>query len=135
MLSIFNTELINFKTLYSLGVIFYYTLIIYVPRIEKPRVESSESVQYSVVVFIIDALSQSNFLRCLPRTKNYLDSQGGILFRGHHKVGHNSYPNVMGLLSGELGDYPQDREGVYYLDLEKQALMQTVFRTRTILRT
>ena len=99
---------------------------------DPPKFNSSLSsnTHYSVVILIIDALSQQNFLRSLPRTKTYLDDQGGILFRGHHKVGHNSYPNVMGLLSGELGGQfpPPHDTGVYYIDKERQLLMPSVYK-------
>ena len=38
---------------------------------------------------------------------SYLDNKGGLLFHGFNKVGHNSYPNVMALVSGETGGpYP-----------------------------
>ena len=46
---------------------------------------SSSEEPYSVMILIIDAMSQQNLLRSLPLTKSYLDAQGGILFTGHHK--------------------------------------------------
>ena len=60
----------------------------------------SPSPKYSVVLFIIDSLSQMSFHRLLPRTLEVAEGLGGVLFRGHHKIGENSMPNVMGLLGG-----------------------------------
>ena len=46
-------------------------------------------------------------------------------------MGHNSYPNVMALVSGETGGpYPPpapEGGGLYLLDRERQAIMQTVY--------
>ena len=84
---------------------------------------------YNVAILIIDSLSQQGLVRNLPKTKTYLDDQGGILFNGHHKVGRNSYPNMMALLSGELGGpSPPDHEGIYYIDEERQPQIQAVYR-------
>ena len=90
--------------------------------------------QYSVVTFVIDGMSQQNLIRSLPSTKAYLDSRGGLLFSGHNKVLHNSYPNMMALLSGETGggwpaDWPNRTVlGPYFLDVERQPLVHSMFR-------
>ena len=98
-------------------------------RLSLPDIPKTNKTHYNVALLIIDSLSQQGLQRNLPMTKSYLDSQGGILFLGHHKVGGNSYPNDMALLSGELGGpNPPDHEGIYYLDEERQALIQDVYR-------
>ena len=79
-----------------------------------------------MVTFIIDAMSQQNLLRSLPATKTFLDSRGGLLFKGQNKVLHNSYPNVMALLSGETGGWPPNKTGLYYLDQERQTISPTI---------
>ena len=70
-------------------------------------------------------------MRSLPNTISYLDRKGGLLFKGFNKVGHNSYPNVMAMVSGETGGpYPPpapDGGGLYLLDKERQAIIQTVY--------
>ena len=43
-------------------------------------------------------------------------------------VGHNSYPNVMALLSGEITDGIPERKEMYYIDLERQPLLPSVLR-------
>ena len=52
----------------------------------KPINSNPNQSAWSVVIFIIDALSQQNFMRSLENTKEYLDRKGGTLFTGHHKV-------------------------------------------------
>ena len=98
-------------------------------KIEKSNTSSIQN-KFSVVILIIDALSQQGFIRNLPKTKSYLDTRNGILFSGHHKNGHNSYPNVMAIVSGELGGpYPPFRNGTtYYLDEQRQTIIQTVYK-------
>ena len=73
----------------------------YIPP-PKPHVKEKKSSRrkYSVVIFIIDSLSQLNIRRSLPATLAAAQSIGGVFFKGHHKVGLNSQPNVMAILSG-----------------------------------
>ena len=102
-------------------------------RIQKAeKVEAKESSYYNVAILIIDAFSQQNLVRSLPNTLSYLNSKGGLLFKGFNKVGHNSYPNLMAMMSGEIGGpYPPpapEGGGLYLLDKERQAIMQTVYK-------
>lgn len=89
-----------------------------------------ERTKYSVVVLVIDSLSQMNLVRSLPRTKAALEALGGLVFAGHHKVGHNSWPNVMALLGGEERPvWPLDlaRESCYYVEEEHRPLLLQEF--------
>ena len=112
-----------------LGVEIYHNILLYMPRVKK--VEKNDK-KYSVVTLIIDGLSQLNLIRSLPMTVSYLDSLGGILFQGQHRVGHNSYPNVMALLSGENGgDWPADwpnRTSIYYFDDHRQPMLPSLYQ-------
>jgi len=67
-------------------------------QMEAFRNRSSRPPKYSVVIFIIDSLSQMSFHRLLPQTLEVAERLGGVLLLGHHKIGENSMPNVMGLL-------------------------------------
>merc|ERR1712142_21328 len=113
-----------------IGVEVYHNILLYVPRIQK--IEEHRKGKYSIVTLIIDGLSQLNLIRSLPLTKTFLDSAGGLLFQGQHKVGHNSYPNVMALLSGETGgNWPAEwpnRTGIYYLDDHRQPLITRLYQ-------
>ena len=115
-----------------MGVEIYHNILLYVPKIKNIKVEGSDPEKYSIVTFIIDGLSQLNLIRSLPLTRSYLDTAGGLLFQGQHKVGHNSYPNVMALLSGETGgSWPAEwpnRTGIYYLDDHRQPLIPRLYQ-------
>lgn len=62
--------------------------------------DDSQARKLSILVIGIDAVSRLNFQRSMPLTKQYLDSQGWFEFRGHNKIGDNTYPNLMAFLSG-----------------------------------
>jgi hypothetical protein len=81
---------------------FLHKMLLFYVRPAKQREKTAGRRQYSVALIVIDSMSQMNFIRSLPRTLALLETMGGVLFRGHHKIKHNSAPNMMGLLSGEL---------------------------------
>lgn len=85
--------------LHWLGVeaLLYRNILLYTPRLE---VKAQAVDQFSVVILLIDSMSSQSLVRWLPLTKSYLDSEGGFLFSGHSRVGTNSYPNVLSILSG-----------------------------------
>jgi len=113
------------------GMELYRNLLLYVPVVGSKKVREKES-EYSVVTLIFDSLSQMNLKRSFPESLKVLESAGAILYEGHHKVGHNTYPNVMGLLSGNNGgEWPADspsRQGMYYFDVEKPPLITQIYR-------
>ena len=45
---------------------------------------------------MIDATSQMNMIRTLPKTCSVVQQLGGLVFSGHHRVAYNSNPNVRG---------------------------------------
>ena len=57
------------------------------------------------------------------------------MFEGHHRVGWNSYPNTMALLTGEAAYKPdvQPDSGVFYIDEEFQ-FIQNTFKENGYLR-
>jgi hypothetical protein len=57
--------------------------------------------RYSITNIIIDSLSQMNMHRSLPKSLAQAEAMGGILMTGHHKVGDNSVPNVMAMMTGD----------------------------------
>ncbi len=54
----------------------------------------------SVVMFGIDSMSRSNFIRQLPKTYAQLQKMGFIDMLGHVKVAENTYPNWAAMLTG-----------------------------------
>ncbi|XP_077296477.1 uncharacterized protein LOC143918426 [Arctopsyche grandis] len=75
---------------------------------------------YNVLVLGIDAVSRLNFHRTMPKTLKILKSMGAIEFRGYNKVGDNTYPNLVPVLSGlsesELQDHCLPRNDSTYDD-------------------
>ncbi|XP_068620841.1 uncharacterized protein [Battus philenor] len=55
---------------------------------------------YNVLVMGIDAVSRMNFHRTMPKTLQFLKSNGAVEFLGYNKVGDNTFPNLIPLLLG-----------------------------------
>lgn len=71
----------------------------------KPLDEKKKPVEktpkYNVMILGIDSVSKLNFHRMLNMTsKTLLDSLDAIEMHGYNKVGDNTYPNLIPLLSG-----------------------------------
>ncbi|VEN50264.1 unnamed protein product [Callosobruchus maculatus] len=54
----------------------------------------------SVLMIGIDSVSRLNFIRTLPSTYMYLESQGWIPLLGYNKMADNTFPNLMAILTG-----------------------------------
>ncbi|XP_060062595.1 uncharacterized protein LOC132543145 [Ylistrum balloti] len=73
--------------------------------LERKQIKTAFADQYNVLLFGIDSLSRTGALRKIPKTMNYLqDDLGGITFKGYTKVGANTFPNVVPLLTGKRAD-------------------------------
>ncbi|XP_051171898.1 uncharacterized protein LOC127288466 isoform X2 [Leptopilina boulardi] len=55
----------------------------------------------SVLLLGIDNVSRLNFNRNLPKTVDYLDEKGWLLMKGYNKMGENTFPNLMAILTGQ----------------------------------
>ena len=81
----------------------YQNLLFYVPaRTQQPI--TTTTTKYSVSILLIDATSQMNMIRALPKTRTVVKQLGGLEFKGHHKVGENTSPNVWALMTGDSND-------------------------------
>lgn len=56
--------------------------------------------QLSVLVVGIDSISRLNFIRALPNTYKYVEDNEWVPLRGYNKMGDNTFPNVMAILTG-----------------------------------
>ncbi|KAG1659526.1 hypothetical protein GQR58_022528 [Nymphon striatum] len=57
--------------------------------------------KYNVLLYGIDSVSRLNAMRQLPKTLKYLkDILKVFVFRGYHKVGDNTFPNLATILTG-----------------------------------
>ncbi|XP_022669783.1 uncharacterized protein LOC111253881 [Varroa destructor] len=66
--------------------------------------------QRNVFIFGIDSLSRLAALRLLPLTYNYLvDNMSAIVLCSHHKVGDNTFPNLLTILTGKRETHPADK--------------------------
>lgn len=55
----------------------------------------------NVLVFGLDSISRLSMMRLLPRTYTFLtESLGAVVLRGMNKVGDNTFPNLVALLTG-----------------------------------
>lgn len=56
--------------------------------------------KFSVLLFGIDSISRLNFIRTLPKTREFVESRGWIELEGYNKVAENTFPNFMAFLTG-----------------------------------
>ncbi|KAL3859694.1 hypothetical protein ACJMK2_009903 [Sinanodonta woodiana] len=77
-------------------------------------VETEESL--SIFVFGLDSLSRSQTIRKLPKTYEYMTKKLNIYdFKGFLKVGLNTFPNLIPLLSGKhVEELPADHEKHFF---------------------
>ncbi|CDW54718.1 DUF229 domain containing protein [Trichuris trichiura] len=74
-----------------------------------------------VLLFLIDSMSRSNFVRCMPKLFNVLSSEyKSIMFDSFNKVGDNSFPNGIAMLTGRrvegVQELPTDMRNRFYDD-------------------
>lgn len=62
---------------------------------------TSRERKLSVLLLGIDNVSRLNLERNLPKTTNYLDEKGWLIMKGYDKMGENTFPNLMALLTGQ----------------------------------
>ncbi|KAL4229746.1 hypothetical protein ACF0H5_010135 [Mactra antiquata] len=65
--------------------------------------EDPDLSKYSIFMFGIDSTSRLSFIRKLPKTYKYVtETLGAYIFKGYMKVGDNTFPNVVPILTGKL---------------------------------
>nr|CAD7402934.1 unnamed protein product [Timema poppensis] len=69
----------------------------------------------NVLILGIDSISRMNFIKSMPKTYKYLKMNDWFDLTGYNKVGENTFPNVMALMTGhrvnshfpfKLDDFP-----------------------------
>lgn len=58
------------------------------------------SRKLSVLVLGIDSVSRLNFIRSAPTTDRHLRETGWVRMNGYNKMGDNTFPNLMAILTG-----------------------------------
>lgn len=56
--------------------------------------------QLSVLIVGIDSISRLSFIRALPNTYRYVEENDWVPLKGYNKIGDNTFPNVMAILTG-----------------------------------
>ncbi|XP_038215752.1 uncharacterized protein LOC119835156 [Zerene cesonia] len=56
---------------------------------------------WNVMVLGMDTMSRGRFISSMPTTAKYLQTHHWLDFRGFQKVGYNTFPNVMALMTGK----------------------------------
>lgn len=59
------------------------------------------SRKLSVLLLGIDSVSRLNFMRSAPNTDKYLQETGWVRLNGYNKMGDNTFPNLMAILTGQ----------------------------------
>ncbi|XP_015117831.1 uncharacterized protein LOC107041690 [Diachasma alloeum] len=68
----------------------------------KPFDQSNKARRkMSILVLGLDSVSNLNFQRSLPKTRRYLMDTGWINLQGYNKMGDNTFPNLMAILTGQ----------------------------------
>ncbi|CAH2086660.1 unnamed protein product [Euphydryas editha] len=57
--------------------------------------------KYNVLILGMDSMSLSRFVQTMTRTVTFLKNNFWPGFRGYHKVGENTFPNLMAALTGQ----------------------------------
>lgn len=63
----------------------------------------------SVLMIGIDSISRLNLLRAMPNTAQHLYDQGWFEMKGYNKMGDNTFPNLMAILTGYNDTYAYDK--------------------------
>ncbi|XP_067124514.1 uncharacterized protein [Centruroides vittatus] len=81
------------------GVDIYSAIHTHVRNIDTKR---SSNHSFNVLIFGLDSMSRLSFIRLLPNTYQYLkDNMKSFIFRGMNKVGDNTFPNLIAMLTGK----------------------------------
>ncbi|GLH11841.1 Uncharacterized protein GBIM_16586 [Gryllus bimaculatus] len=73
------------------------------PSVAKKRRERKspdDDDKLNVLLVAYDSMSRLNLLRTMPKTVDYLKRAGYVDLQGYNKVGDNTFPNILALLTG-----------------------------------
>ncbi|GAB1606859.1 uncharacterized protein LOC115222996, partial [Argonauta hians] len=89
----------------------------------------SNKFSMNVLLIGIDSVSRLNFMRQMPLTRNFLLDHGALEMFGYNKVGENTFPNMVPLLTGhyveelpgssKLGNEPFDKYDIMFKHYNK----------------
>lgn len=77
------------------------------------KLNKTSNKKLSILVIGHDSLSRLNFFRNMPLSKSFLDKRDFLEFRGYNKIGDNTFPNLMALLTGYNESWSFEKCNVY----------------------
>ncbi|KAH8383928.1 hypothetical protein KR009_011312 [Drosophila setifemur] len=77
-----------------------FSLIQYAGPPVKEQSANPQPRKPSVIMFGIDNLSRINLRRTMPKVYNFLTRNGWYEMQGYNKIGDNTFPNLMAILTG-----------------------------------
>lgn len=81
----------------------YFLVVDKKPKSAPPNGKLNNTT-YSLLLFGIDSISRQNFIRMLPKTREYIEKRGWLPLEGYTKVADNTFPNLVPVLSGMTAD-------------------------------
>lgn len=78
-------------------------------RVDHSTNQSTSPRKLSVLILGIDSVSRLNFYRTMPKTAKYLRETGWIGLKGYNKIGDNTFPNLMAILTGQSSQQAYSR--------------------------
>lgn len=70
-------------------------------RLESNEQKNTTKRKLSILFLGIDSVSRLNFQRAMPKTNEFLHDNHWILMNGYNKMGENTFPNLMAILTGK----------------------------------
>ncbi|XP_017062118.1 uncharacterized protein LOC108102026 [Drosophila ficusphila] len=86
------------------GRLVYHDVLMFLPKPEIKKINSSDTEpakRLSVLVLGIDSISHMHYRRYFSQVMDYVDRFPHTEMWGYNRVGRNSYPNLVPLLSGQ----------------------------------
>ncbi|KAG5683390.1 hypothetical protein PVAND_012675 [Polypedilum vanderplanki] len=77
-----------------------HAVIVAKKSVSKKLTTSNNKDKTNVLFIGIDSLSRLNLIRAMPATHDYLQQNQWIEMKGYNKIGDNTFPNLMAVLTG-----------------------------------
>ena len=75
------------------------------PHIRDKMKQSGDKQKPSILILGIDSVSRLNIMRTLPKTLSSLHYGGWVELKGYNKIGDNTFPNVVAILTGHSAEH------------------------------